>query len=140
MTEAEIWRDIPGWEGCYRASNMGRISSVERVRHQRTRHGTVVEFKRPAKVLSPGRNEKGYLVVVLCDMTRGRLPKTHRAHRLICEAFHGPCPDGHEAAHRDGTRDNNQAGNLRWLTHIENVREIPVHKRSKGRRRASGGV
>lgn len=42
------------------------------------------------------------------------------AHALVCEAFHGPRPEGMEVAHHDGNRLNNQAGNLRWTTHRDN--------------------
>ncbi|WP_083487656.1 NUMOD4 domain-containing protein [Schleiferilactobacillus perolens] len=37
MEQAEIWKDIPGFEGRYRASNCGRIKSVDRV--QKTARG-----------------------------------------------------------------------------------------------------
>ena len=33
--------------------------------------------------------------------------KSRYLHRLIAEAFHGPCPDGHQCRHLDGDRSNN---------------------------------
>lgn len=50
-------------------------------------------------------------------------------HDLVCEAFHGLRPDGMEAAHYDGNRLNNQAGNLRWATHEENEADKIRHGR-----------
>lgn len=41
-------------------------------------------------------------------------------HRLVCEAFHGPCPDGQHCRHLDGTRTNNVPSNLAWGTKAEN--------------------
>jgi hypothetical protein len=41
-------------------------------------------------------------------------------HRLIAEAFHGPCPEGMECCHNDGNRSNNRADNLRWDTRTNN--------------------
>lgn len=37
-------------------------------------------------------------------------------HRLILEAFVGPCPDGMVTCHGDGNRLNNRLDNLRWDT------------------------
>jgi hypothetical protein len=42
------------------------------------------------------------------------------AHRLVCEAYHGPCPTGLECRHLDGNRSNNKPGNLQWATRREN--------------------
>lgn len=51
-----------------------------------------------------------------CD---GHVEKAY-LHRLICEAFHGPCPDGKECRHLDGDKTNNAASNLAWGTKLEN--------------------
>jgi hypothetical protein len=48
-------------------------------------------------------------------------------HRLICEAFHGPCPDGYECRHLDGDKRNNSAANLAWGTPSENNRDKEAH-------------
>jgi hypothetical protein len=50
-----------------------------------------------------------------------------RVHRLVCEAWHGPCPEGLECAHLDGDCANNRADNLRWVTHRENVGHMILH-------------
>lgn len=51
------------------------------------------------------------------------------AHRLVCEAWHGPPPKGGEshAAHWDGQRDNNHFTNLRWATPAENSADRSLH-------------
>lgn len=38
-SEVEVWKDIPGFEGYYQASNMGRVKSLalERAKQQNTR-------------------------------------------------------------------------------------------------------
>jgi len=41
-------------------------------------------------------------------------PKTFKLHRLILEAFVGPCPEGMEGCHNDGNPGNNGISNLRW--------------------------
>jgi hypothetical protein len=60
-------------------------------------------------VRSDGHTEKAYL------------------HRLICEAFHGPCPPGMECRHLDGDKTNNAANNLAWGTRDENTSDRTRH-------------
>lgn len=65
------------------------------------------------------------------DLNRGRprvrlrvAEKTYKAvmvHRLVLEAFVGPCPDNCEAVHFDGDPANNRLDNLRWDTHSANL-------------------
>ena len=55
-------------------------------------------------------------------------------HRLVCEAFHGPCPSSnHEVDHIDDNRLNFCPSNLRWLTISENRKKswsnMPIEKR-----------
>jgi hypothetical protein len=77
-------------------------------------------------------------------------------HRLVCEAYHGPCPPGLQCRHLDGNQANNAPSNLAWSDKATNeadkVRHGTVpngegHYRSKltteivaeARRRASAG-
>lgn len=46
--------------------------------------------------------------------------KTQSVHRLIAEAFHGPCPPGLECCHNNGKRTDNRPENLRWDTRSAN--------------------
>lgn len=41
--------------------------------------------------------------------------------RLVLQAFVGPCPEGMEACHWDGNKENNSLSNLRWDTHVNNL-------------------
>ena len=44
-------------------------------------------------------------------------------HRLVAEAFIGPCPVGHQVHHKDGNGLNNHITNLKYVTDAENKRE-----------------
>lgn len=44
-------------------------------------------------------------------------------HRLVLEAFVGPCPDGMVACHWDDNPENNHLNNLRWDTESSNQRD-----------------
>jgi hypothetical protein len=48
-------------------------------------------------------------------------------HRLVLEAFIGPCPHGMEACHWDGRPENNQLSNLRWDTDLANQADSARH-------------
>lgn len=48
-------------------------------------------------------------------------------HVMVCEAFHGPRPEKHHAAHVNGVRTDNRASNLRWATAYQNEADKVIH-------------
>lgn len=118
----EIWKDVVGWEGLYRVSNLGRVRSVRRVCS-----GTKLAAPgKTGRLLVLGvRKDSGYQTVVLY---RGKEFKGRYVHHLVLEAFVGLRPPGAEARHfpdKDGS--NNQARNLRWGTPKENAADKKIH-------------
>jgi hypothetical protein len=76
-------------------------------------------------------NRTGYPCLVLTvDGKRSMC----RVHHLVLETFIGPCPPGMEACHRDGNRENNLIGNLRWDTHSGNMADRRLRLVLKARR------
>lgn len=61
------------------------------------------------RLLAGSINDDGYHIIALAS-------HPYQAHRLILEAFRGPCPKGMQACHNDGDRSNNRVSNLRWDT------------------------
>jgi len=118
MENMEIWRDIPGYEGRYQVSNMGKVKSLARVVEQKNvLCGCVSEVVIPEKILKPQPHRvSGHLEVKLGSNP----PRHHRIHRLVAEAFLGPCPDGMEVCHNDSNPCNNAVHNLRYDTRHEN--------------------
>jgi hypothetical protein len=51
-------------------------------------------------------------------------------HRLVLEAFVGPCPPGLECRHLDGNPGNNLVSNLEWGTHASNEADKKRHGRT----------
>lgn len=47
---------------------------------------------------------------------------TRQVHRLVAEAFLGPCPEGKECSHLDHDKTNNVVYNLLWETRSQNMR------------------
>lgn len=111
----EIWNDIPGYEGRYQVSNLGRVKSLPRQRPGRkNKHGQVTSCSLPGCIRSVAlRYVGGYPCVTL-----GR--KSLHVHRLVALAFH-PNPDNKPCVnHKDGNKENNHSDNLEWCTKSEN--------------------
>ena len=129
----EIWKSIPGYEGRYEVSNLGRVRSVNRwVRFGRT---TKVRFTK-GKVLRICFNSDGYAQVSL-----GRHTGCH-VHHLVAFAFIGPRPTKLVVRriklvvrHKNGNKSNNNLDNLCYGTRKENADDRNAHGTSnKGRR------
>lgn len=121
----EEWRDIPGYVGLYQASSEGRIRSLVRVLDRCTAEGV----RREKKVLSPGGDHNGRLHVALSS--KGTV-RHFQVHRLVLEAFVGPCPPGMECLHGDGDHANCALENLRWGTRVQNRDDQRRHGRAFG--------
>lgn len=109
----EEWRPIPGYFELYDASNFGRVRSLDRL--VKYSNGKIVFHK--GGILSPGKNTKGYLTVILCKDGK---KKCFRVHRLVWEAFNGIIPDGYEVNHINEIKTDNSLWNINLMTHIEN--------------------
>lgn len=105
MNRAEEWRPISGFDG-YEVSSMGRVRSFKG-RHDGHRE------------LRQRRDAYGYMII---GLWQGRKQFTAlKVHRLVLEAFVGPCPPGLETRHLDSDRTNNRLENLAWGTRLENA-------------------
>lgn len=110
----EVWRPIPDFPG-YEASNLGRIKSVGRT-IVRVQNGKRVEQPIRERILKahPYAEPRRHMFVSFS----GRV--TRPVHRLVLEAFVGPCPPGMECCHLDDDGYNNRLENLRWDTRSAN--------------------
>lgn len=123
----EEWRAVVGYEGLYEISSLGRARSLDRpgVRRRRIYLGGM---------LTDTKNSYGY---VMTRVQRNCIKKSLMRHRLVLEAFVGPCPLKHEACHNNGIRDDNRVSNLRWDTSKGNEADKIIHgTHGKGQRNA----
>lgn len=114
MTATERWLPVVGFEGQYEVSDAGRVRSLDRmVAHGR---GTAMR-RRSGQMLKPGRKPSGHMSVAL---GKGNSVDVHR---IVLEAFVGPCPVGQEGLHGDDDGSNNDLSNLRWGTRADNLQD-----------------
>lgn len=110
----EIWKPIPKFEGCYEASNQGRIKSLERTVNRRGNTTRIV----PGIILAPIVNDKGYVVVNLNKDGR----KSRKRVSIIIASLFVDNPDNlPEVNHDDGNKLNNAANNLSWTDRSGNM-------------------
>lgn len=115
----EIWKRIADFPG-YMVSNLGRVKSLPRETKGAVKYKTTEVF------LKQATNNKGYKWVNLYD---GKKKRTVYVHRLVAEAFI-PNPEGKPNIDHINTNSlDNQAGNLRWCTQGENLKNPITEKR-----------
>jgi hypothetical protein len=118
---AEIWKDIPGYEGKYQASTEGRIRSLDRnidCYSALTRTKYTRFYK--GRVLQPGGNNKdGHYSVVLKHGAASVL-----VHYLVLKTFVGERPPGMDIRHLNGDPKDNRLCNLRYGTRTENILDV----------------
>lgn len=113
-SEDETWRPIPGWEGFYEVSDIGRVRSVARIVPYSSR-GT---RKVTPCLLRPFKAHAGRYYQVSLNRAGGK--QTRYVHQLVLEAFVGPS-EGLDGCHSDGDSTNNRLSNLRWDTRSSNI-------------------
>jgi hypothetical protein len=111
------FKPIPGFPQ-HRAGKDGSIWSIKSGKWRR---------------LKPHTGNHGYQVVNLGDPLRGQYG--YLVHRLILLTFRGACPQGQEARHLDGDRQNCRLRNLKWGTRSENRLDTVKHGRGRSHRK-----
>lgn len=128
--EDEIWKDVPGWEGMYQVSSLGRARSVDRFVNCRPGRSMYIKRGKILKLFKTmNRNSNTqYYLIHMADGRRG-ISRSFILSILVCTAFHGPRPasiNGDprvDCMHINGNSLDNRAENLKWGTHKENCNE-----------------
>jgi hypothetical protein len=113
----EEWRPAPGFPN-YEVSSFGRVRRAA-----------------TGKLLRPYPNRRGYRRNGLYVEGRRYQPLVHR---LVCEAWHGPPPEGRPlACHANDIKTSNRQTNLYWGSYQQNAadyqanKHIPVWRRKR---------
>ena len=118
----EIWKDIQGYEGLYRVSNLGRVKSF----HKAKEH-----------ILSPGKDKDGYFQV---QLYKNGINKMRKVHRLVAQAFISNPNNLPQINHKDENKQNNNVDNLEWCTNEYNHNYGTAVKRAAEKRRGWIGL
>lgn len=103
----ENWKPVPGWEGIYEVSDLGRLRRIV--------GGTGTK---PGRVMNPAVGSNGY---VLAHFRYKGRQHSRTLHGLVAEAFIGPRPSKFEVNHIDGDKTNNRAANLEYVSRRDNL-------------------
>jgi hypothetical protein len=115
ITMEEIWKPVVGYEGRYDVSNIGNVRSY-------LSFGLKEPDKSiPQRMLLKRKSSFGYLIVSLYGerSTEG----TKHVHRIVLNAFVGPCPEGYECCHKNNIKTDNRVENLCWGTSSSNKKD-----------------
>lgn len=102
VPSSEEWLPVVDYTGLYEVSRYGSIYS-----------------DRTDIFLATTMDKDGYLYVILCV---NGVRRTKKVHKIVMEAFVGPCPPGKQVNHKDSDRTNNYLSNLEYVTASENIR------------------
>lgn len=106
----ERWLPVVEYEGRYEVSDFGRVRSMPRLDDRKVLRG--------GHLMTPQTNSRGYVVIIL--RAAPAKPKLFKVHRLVLQAFVGPCPNGMEGCHGAFGNSDNSLSNLSWDTKIKN--------------------
>ena len=112
----EVWKDVVGYEGLYEVSNTGKVRSLN------------YRMSGKTKELSQRKNNYGYLTVLL-SINGSCKKKT--VHRIVADAFVVRTGSYDEVNHIDEDKENNNAENLEWCTHRQNVEAYTAKHKSR---------
>lgn len=111
----EEWKDIPGFEGYYKCSNLGRIKSIPRKNSPNE------------KLLKPYDNGRA----LITGLSAHGKKLNGNVGTFVLITFVSPRPTSMECCHNDGNYKDNTLSNLRWDTHLENCRDFVKQGKSQ---------
>jgi len=112
----EEWKEVIGFEGFYKVSNMGRVKSLEKTwkcgHINGTQHRTIEEKIRKTYI-----EKDGYVSVILIA---NKKREKWLLHRLVAIHFIENKNNLPTVNHKNGDKKDNRASQLEWLSFSDN--------------------
>jgi hypothetical protein len=113
-----MWKQIPD-HPMYEVSHRGEVRTWKKLKGRGRGKGVTVVRAEAPTILTKQYNRYSYVKID---------GSPELVHRLVLEAFEGPCPEGQYARHLNGDPHDNRWRNLAWGTPTENQADKRVHK------------
>lgn len=116
----ELWKDIPGYEGLYQASNTGLI---------RSKPGKTTSNKRfekrvwKSRILKPKFKKSKYRNDAAVSLWKDGRSLDFLVSRLVAMTWVEGFSPEMTVNHIDGNPQNNNCSNLEWITLAENIKK-----------------
>lgn len=102
----EVWKRIEGYDNYY-VSTTGKVLNVYKKEIKRNSKEKGIAFR----LLKPVEESRGYYIV---SLYKNNVPKTHKVHQLVAEAFIKNKKNYNQINHKDENKKNNCVDNLEW--------------------------
>jgi len=125
----EIWKDIPGYEGYYQVSDLGRVKSLER--ETLYSNGRRASWKE--RIMKTPPSKRGYPRL---NLSKDGKCKMHKVHQIVAMAFLDHVPNGGYNVvvdHKDNNPLNNKLSNLQLIS-----QRLNSSKDKRGRSKHTG--
>lgn len=121
----EFWKDVPGYEGLYQASTLGRVKALAKSiddvcrggQRQRFYYTMILRLSKSPRRSRPSEKSNYYLVV---NLRLNNKTKPFKPHRLVALTFLPNPLNKPQVNHKNGIKYDNRLFNLEWATNSEN--------------------